>query len=388
MTLANRHRPKTFAELIGQESEAEVVKAILKRGWKPAAIMANGPFGTGKTTFARLIARAILCDSPQYGLDQAEPSVDQGKPYEPCGVCPSCKAMDQDAHPNYTEVDAASNGQIADVRAMKDSISYKVGSKIQILTYDESHGLSTPAQNALLQTLEEGNSNILFIFATTDPQRMLPTIKSRCTLLNLKLLSKGLIHGRILAVANREGIEIEDAAAALIATYVRGHVRDALILLEQLHRTANGPITADLTRTYLRLDKFDDIYQLLTLTDKKEIVARLETLLCNYAPSELAEIVGDVLINAYKLSIGFDDFTQVDIGWLQRIGAARPPALCLDQAEAILKLDTGFASISYGIAAFTKILVENDTDQRTPLRTALNPGAAAPAIPQFRKPGK
>jgi len=393
-TLANDYRPKTFAEVVGQEAEARVVKEMLKKGWKPNAIMATGPFGTGKTTFARLIARAMLCDDPQYGADQfLLPEADRGKPYEPCGVCSSCKSIDRDNHPNYIEVDAASNGLIADVRTMKDQISYRTGSKVTIVTYDESHGLSVPAQNALLATLEEGGHNILFIFATTDAPRMLPTIRSRCVELHLKLLKQSQIKERLLVVAAAEGILIEDKAAAVIATYVRGHVRDSLVLLEQLSKTVDKgeTVSETLVRTYLRLDRQDEIYTLLTQTDKKAGVEQLEQLLCNYAPAELSDLIGEVLVNAYKVKLGMDQFTQTDTAWLRRVIESRGEVL-LDQAEAVLSLHTDFATITYGMAAFAKILFEEAVIKTTGPSRSLMPGSApAPAGTQqatFRKPGR
>ena len=232
-TLANKHRPRKFCEVVGQKSETDVIVTMLKKKWKPAAIMLQGPFGTGKTTLSRLIARAMLCDNLQHGQGE-EPGSERGEPYEPCGECASCKSMDDDNHPNYIEVDAASNGRIENVREMKEMISYRSGKKISIICYDESHGLSRDAQNALLHTLEEGNQNVLFIFATTEANRMLPTINSRCVVLRLKLLHQAEIKKRVIAVAEQEGLTIDPTAAGLIATYVRGHVRDAMMLLEQL----------------------------------------------------------------------------------------------------------------------------------------------------------
>lgn len=386
MTLANRARPRKFCEVIGQESEAQVVKQMIRKGWKTNAIMANGPFGTGKTTFARLIARAMLCDNPQYGVDQKTDNSD-GKPYEPCGECKSCLAMDQDNHPNYIEVDAASNGSIQNVREMKELVSYRTGNKTTIICYDESHGLSAAAQNALLQTLEEGSANVLFIFATTDPQKMLPTIKSRCVLLNMKLLRAAQIKERLLLVAAEEKIQIVDKAAALIATYVRGHVRDALMLLEQVGKTAGDDgVTEEMVRTYLRLDKFDDLYQFLTLTEKKDILEKLEELLCNYAASELTQSLGEILVNTYKLKLGTGSFTQVDTAWLTKVQQARGEAI-LDEAEAVLSLSVDYASINYAIASFAKIFVKEErTSVPSGPARGLAPGGA-PTPQSFRKPG-
>lgn len=177
MSLANRYRPTKFGEVVGQKSEVRVIKTILEKGWKPNVVMMMGPFGAGKTTLARLLARALLCEN-------------RGEDLEPCGTCASCKAMDKDNHPGYTELDAASNGSVTDVRGMIDQLSYQVtGASYRIICYDESHMLSNQAQNALLTTLEEGLPNTMYIFATTDAQKMLPTIVSRSIKLTVKLLT-------------------------------------------------------------------------------------------------------------------------------------------------------------------------------------------------------
>ena len=374
-SLANKHRPRRFDEVVGQEAEVKVLTTILEKNWKPNAIMLTGPFGTGKTTLSRLIARAVLCDNRE-GV-------------EPCGECNSCLAVDEDNHPGYTELDAASQGLVSDVRAMKDMIAYRVaGDKARLICYDESHMLSQAAQNALLQTIEEGQRNTIFIFATTEAGKMLPTIRSRCVELQMKLLGAGQIRDRILKVAELEGIKIEPRAAAVIGTYVRGQVRDAIVLLEQLGQTT-GDVTEEAARTYLRLDKNDLIYQFLTMTDKREGVEKLEELLCNFSPSDLAELIGDILVTSYKLSIGIDNNTQADRGWLMKVVEIRGGTL-LDQAEAILSLRTDFSTITYGIAAFANILFENKTAAKGP-KNSLSIGAqkddSVHTMPT-RKPGK
>lgn len=376
--LAVKYRPKTFADVVGQEDQTAVLKKVLEKGWRPPAVMLTGPFGTGKTTLARLLARALLCDTRE------------GEAVEPCGNCDSCKAMDKDNHPAYTEVDAASQGLVADVRGMRDYISYRTtGSKIKILCYDESHMLSAPAQNALLQVLEEGQRGVMFSFCTTEPRKMLPTIRSRCIELPMKLLTAKTITSRVLTVASREGIVIEEKAARVIGTYVRGHVRDALVLLEQLSQMGDQ-VTEEMTRTYLRLDQFDEIYQLLTTTTKKEALERLEQLLCNYAISDLTENIGQILVNAYKLSVGIEDFTQVDMAWLQQVLDARGSRV-LDEAEAVLSIRTDFGTINLGVASLAKILIEEEDDERGSAR-GIRPGNGTRTVTipasSMRKPQK
>lgn len=369
--LYNRCRPKLFSDVVGQESETSVIKSMLEKGWKPSAIMLSGGYGCGKTTLARLIARAILCDNRQGS--------------EPCGVCESCKAMDSDSNTSYLEIDSASHGLVGDIRTLKDEASYRsIGGKPRIVTLDESHMISTQGQNAMLQILEEGKEGVLFIFATTEASKMLPTIRSRCVELNLKLLTVSEIYSRLVKVAEQEGIAYEDKALKVIATYVKGHMRDALVLLEQLMRMSDI-VTEDMVRTHLRLDKLIEIYELLTEKDKSKLILKLELLLCQHSPGDLAEGIGQVLIDTYKLSLGVGEYSQVDQAWMKKVADVQGVGTLLESAEKLLSLHTDFASIQYGQAAFMRIL-EKVAGGSASERRGLVPGAVAAAPAGHRKP--
>lgn len=334
-TLANKFRPKRFADVVGQEREVEVLKTILLKSWIPPALLFQGPFGCGKTSLARLTARALFCKHRQG--------------FEPCNRCEDCQAMDRDNHSAYTEIDASSHGQVADIREVKDTISYRVaGGSLHILYLDESHMLSVAAQNALLQTLEEGQSGTMFMFATTESQKVLPTIRSRCVELNLRTLTVTEIAGRLKAVCQEEKVEADEKALRILGTYARGHVRDALILLEQIVKMS-GKVTEEATRTYLRLDRYAEVYELLTLTDRKKILNRVEELLCTYATTDLLDIIGQVLVNAYKLNAGVDNFAQVDKAWLEKINQ-RWGDKTIQKAEKVLTAHSDISTINYGIA--------------------------------------
>jgi len=365
MSLANRKRPRTFEEMVGQSSEVAVLKTILEKNWKPSVILIGGPFGTGKTTLSRLIARALLCDDR--------------KGFEPCGVCESCLAMDRDNHPSYKEMDAASHGQVADVRALKEEVSYQGVGKLRIYCFDEAHALTSQAQDAMLKMLEEGVEGVIFILATTEVHEVAPTIRSRCVELSLRLLTVAQIKTRLEQVCKSEGIEYEPTALSVIGSYVRGHMRDALVLLEQLNKLS-GKVVEEDVRTYLRMDRNIEIYELLAERDRQEIIRRLEALLCSYSASELVEIIGQILLNVYKVRVGVTGFTQLDDAWLKKLSHSLPENI-LSIAEGVMTINTDFSSINYAIASIAKHLMPQE-EKAVPAAVASAPGVS----PLLRKP--
>lgn len=372
--LYNDVRPKRFDAVVGQESEVRVIKTVLEKNWKPSAILITGPFGCGKTSLARLIGRAILCDNRQ-GV-------------EPCGSCHSCLAMDTDSHPAYLEIDAASHGLVGDIRTLKDEALYKVvGGKTRIIVFDEAHMISAQGQNAMLQILEEGKVGLLFMFATTEAEKMLPTVRSRCVELDLKVLTTAQVYQQLKTVSELKKITADDRALRVIATYSRGHLRDALVLLEQMARTSAGQVTEELVRVHLRLDKMAELYLFLVEDDQAEAAKRLEVLLCSYSVGELAENLAQALVDAYKIQLGIGDYAEIDRAMLEKILLIQGKENLLYRAEQLLSLHTDFASINYGLAAVMRVFFsENGQASRVGTRT-LVPGASV--SPQtFRKPSK
>jgi len=350
MSLPNRHRPRRFSEVVGQTSEVEVLKTILTKDWKPSVILIGGPYGNGKTTLSRLISRALFCENREG--------------FEPCGECESCLAMDRDNHPCYFEKDAASHGQVADVRALKEEISYQGIGKLRIYYFDEAHALTSQAQDAMLKMLEEGVKGVLFILATTEVHEVAATIRSRCIELKLKLLTVTEIRTRLEQVCKVEGIEYEPAALSLIGSYFRGHMRDALILLEQLHKLT-GKVTEEGVRVYLRMDRTLEVYQLIDEPNRLQALAKLEALLCSYSASELIEVLSEVFLNVYKIRLGVTDFTQLDAGWLKKLSHSLPENV-LEKVERLQAINTDFSSITYAVSAIARQLLEGDQKEVKP----------------------
>lgn len=212
-------RPEVFEDLLGQEHIVKILKNQIASGTTGHAYIFCGTRGTGKTTTARLLAKALNCtsDGPR-----------------PCGQCANCKAIAAGSFIDVTEIDAASNNGVDDVRDLREEVNYPpmLGrSKVYII--DEAHMLSGAAFNALLKTLEEPPANTVFILATTEPERLPATIQSRCIRLDFKRVPEGVIRKHLRRICEKEGVEAEDQALSLIAANADGSVRDSLSLLDR-----------------------------------------------------------------------------------------------------------------------------------------------------------
>ncbi|MFC4427881.1 DNA polymerase III subunit gamma/tau [Deinococcus navajonensis] len=215
-----RARPIRWDEVVGQEHVKEVLRAALEQGRVGHAYLFSGPRGVGKTTTARLIAMTANCSGPAP---------------RPCGECESCLAVRAGSHPDVLEIDAASNNSVDDVRDLREKVSLAAmrgGKKIYIL--DEAHMMSRAAFNALLKTLEEPPSHVIFILATTEPEKIIPTILSRCQHYRFRRLSAEEIAGKLAGLAEKEGVRAEPAALQLIGRLADGAMRDGESLLERM----------------------------------------------------------------------------------------------------------------------------------------------------------
>jgi len=245
--LARKYRPQDFTGLIGQEALVRTLRNAFASGRIAHAFMLTGVRGVGKTTTARIIARALNC----IGADgtRKEPTI------APCGVCDACKAIAESRHVDVQEMDAASRTGIDDVREIIEGVRYAPASaRYKVYIIDEVHMLSRQAFNGLLKTLEEPPPHVKFVFATTEIRKVPVTVLSRCQRFDLRRIEQGELAQHLAGIAGKENVTIEPAALALVARAAEGSVRDGLSLLDQAiaHEDAKT-ITADSVRTMLGL---------------------------------------------------------------------------------------------------------------------------------------
>lgn len=219
MTLALEYRPRTFSDLVGQRPVRVVLEAMVGKGKVPPALLFSGVRGTGKTTTARILAAALNCSG-------------EGAP---CGVCPSCFAVARGVSSDVIEVDAASNGLVADIRRLNETVLYATGGEWRVVLLDEAHSMSREAFNALLKTLEEPPEQTVFVLLTTEPGRILETVVSRCMTFEFRKIPAAEIVERLRFITSDAGLEAcDDDLLSEIAERADGGLRDAIMLLDQL----------------------------------------------------------------------------------------------------------------------------------------------------------
>src|ERR1700741_1251199 len=218
--IARKWRPQTFADLVGQEHVTETLANAIKKDRVAHAYIFSGARGVGKTTAARILAKALNCV--------------QGPTAEPCGVCDSCKEIAAGSSLDVIEIDAASNRGIDQIRELREMVRYApAASRSKVVILDEAHMLTGEASNALLKTLEEPPDRVIFVMATTEPENLEDTIRSRSQHFHFRALTFNEIADRIKFIAKEEHLTIADGAIAVIARMAEGSMRDALSLLEQ-----------------------------------------------------------------------------------------------------------------------------------------------------------
>ncbi|MDD3689001.1 MAG: DNA polymerase III subunit gamma/tau, partial [Synergistaceae bacterium] len=249
ISLYRRYRPRTFDEVAGQDMAVDVLKKALQRQQVGHAYLFSGPRGCGKTSLARLLAKALNCTALKDG-------------YEPCGECAGCTSITSGESLDVVEIDGASNNGVEEIRELKAHVSLSpFSSKWKVYIIDEVHMLSISAFNALLKTLEEPPSFVAFILATTEPSKVPATIRSRCQHIPFRRISVPDIRARLIEVAEKEKVKWEEEAVREIARQSDGALRDALSMMEQALSLGSGEMTASAVEHLLGGGTMTDLEQ-------------------------------------------------------------------------------------------------------------------------------
>ena len=294
--LARKYRPSTFDDLVGQEALVRTLTNAIDGGRLAHAFILTGVRGVGKTTTARIIARALNCVGPD-GKGGPTPA--------PCGVCEQCQAIAQDRHVDVIEMDAASRTGVADIRELIEGVRYRpVQARYKIYIIDEVHMLSTSAFNALLKTLEEPPEHVIFIFATTEIRKVPVTVLSRCQRFDLRRLTQEDLQALFARIVEKEGVTVAPEALAMIARAADGSARDGLSLLDQAIALGGGAaVEAEQVQAMLGLADRARVFDLFGAVIAGKVPESLEILTDLYAAgADPAVVMQDLLELAHFLT--------------------------------------------------------------------------------------
>ena len=311
--LARKYRPQNFAQLIGQDAMVQTLGNAIKRDRLAHAFLMTGVRGVGKTSTARLIAKALNCVGPD---GQGGPTID------PCGVCEPCVAIAEGRHIDVIEMDAASHTGVDDVREIIEAVRYSaVSARYKIYIIDEVHMLSKNAFNALLKTLEEPPAHVKFLFATTEVNKVPITVLSRCQRFDLKRISAELLAAHFAAICDKEHVQAEAEALTLIAQAAEGSVRDGLSILDQAiaHADMDGDGQV----------KAGQVRAMLGLSDRSAVRRLFGLLLAGEAQAVLAEVRAQYALGVEPAATLAGLLREVHLVTLSKIGS--PPDASLPE---------------------------------------------------------
>jgi len=398
--IARKYRPQTFAEVIGQEPIIHTLKNAIQNNKVAHAYIFSGTRGVGKTTSARLLAKALNCE--------------KGPTIEPCGACPPCQEIAAATSIDVLEIDAASNRGIDDIRELRENVRYlPARDRNKIFIIDEAHMLTNEAFNALLKTLEEPPERVVFLLATTEPHRIPATIHSRCQTFHFRTVSFHEILARLKEIAQAEGVTMEAEAMAVITRGAEGSLRDALSLLDQVLAYAGKKVSTETVRELLgaasqeQLNKLvEAIHQqtspaMLTLVDElvrqgqnlhhfcRESIGHIRNLLIvriGGAAAPLVEVAGE---ERKRLEAAAQNFSVEDLLRYFNV-LLRTEAELRHAPQPRLHLELGLLKLVQAgrLASLEELLANPTTDASkqttpspaTPKRSAskLTPSASAP----------
>ncbi|MCI7186933.1 MAG: DNA polymerase III subunit gamma/tau [Fusobacterium mortiferum] len=286
ITLYRKYRPKNFEEVAGQKEIVKTIKTSLRNGKTSHAYLFTGPRGVGKTTLARLIAKGVNC-------------LENGITDEPCNRCENCLAINNGTFLDMVEIDAASNRGIDEIRQLKEKINYQpVKGRKKIYIIDEVHMLTKEAFNALLKTLEEPPEHVIFILATTEADKILPTIISRCQRYDFKTLSLNDMKEQLRFIGKNEGVDIPDDVLELIYESSGGSVRDAVSILERIMVTCLGE--------EITLEKSEEVLGVTSAKKMEEFLMEIKEK--NY--TKLVKTLDSFWNDSVEIELFFKDFAK------------------------------------------------------------------------------
>ena len=310
--LYRKFRPITFSEIVGQEHITRTLRNQIVAGRVGHAYLFNGGRGTGKTSAAKILARAINCLNPQDG--------------EPCNECEICKGAINGSLTDIVEMDAASNNSVEDIRSIREEVNFlPTKAKYRVYIIDEVHMLSTGAFNALLKTLEEPPKHVKFILATTEPQKLPATILSRCQRFDFKRISNENIIKRLNIVCEQSGIEITKEAMNIIAVLAEGAMRDALSILERCIQDGENKIDEDKIKDLVGIPKITYVHNIIDSLFKYDVDNTLKNvdIVLNEGKDinnllwEMIKYTKDLLV--YKASQKLDLYSEEEIANIEEI---------------------------------------------------------------------
>lgn len=300
-----RYRPMRFADVLGQEGSVKLLRARLQKGTglDTSYIFAGG-HGQGKTTLARILARALLCQNLQDS--------------EPCNACDNCLGILAETSTAFAEMDAASRGTIDVARSIVDDIPFVIqNASKRVYLFDEAHRMSRDAQDVLLKPIED--KQLVAIFCTTEPEKIRGPIRSRCETYQIRKVTRDDILARMKRVLQQEGVDHEDDAVLTVIDFSGGHVRDILNRLEMVAQL--GPITVAAVREYLRLSSVATYYEILLSLGDPVSATKLVDAVCDEMDAEdVATGLAEAAMNSFRLANGMHtDFSAVDKDLAKRV---------------------------------------------------------------------